>query len=481
MKVIFGVDATELHVHSSIKNQKFSSLVFNFPHVGGKMKIHLNRKLLEAFFKSACNVLLDYGKILVTLCAGQGGIPLDSVTRRWDDSWQVVLMAARADLILKRVDNFDPTIYFGYLPTGYRSMEKGFDQSGAITYTFKKSPCVSSFFASGALCTEDVPLCDKTYMKMPYFLAAQMRRNLCSDVSTLIGQICSLIIKHISKSFIVNVGDIIVSNEILSVCDVFKYYKSEASILHDKMVNVHPLYALKNTPSFSIEIFLGIVCCEKSVLFETVFSDVILLDIKNSNKSTKPLSKSVIWRDFLQGPFNVSPAHFSVFQTSKVESENLKCFALNLTELSRVYFEVDKHELWSYGQDVRVENDFITYSPCSLFPLEYVYDLSFWQCSLAMANQSPDKSGASLTGNQTNDEISMDLDAVATVITNVAQDKLIDYELLGTYFHPEIKQRSFTYRIRYKSFYQSLSDKTAKYIHSQIGLKLQECLGVEIR
>ena len=42
-----------------------------FPHVGGKMKIHLNRRLLAELFESVGRVLDDQGVLIVTLCKGK--------------------------------------------------------------------------------------------------------------------------------------------------------------------------------------------------------------------------------------------------------------------------------------------------------------------------------------------------------------------------------------------------------------------------
>jgi hypothetical protein len=74
-----------------------------FPHVGGKMKIHLNRDLLASTFTSISHILASDGRFLLTLCKGsfvnfylglisyhnfilkmclgQGGTPFDKVQR----------------------------------------------------------------------------------------------------------------------------------------------------------------------------------------------------------------------------------------------------------------------------------------------------------------------------------------------------------------------------------------------------------------
>ena len=63
--------------------------MFNFPHIGGKMKIHKNRELLFNFFKSSSKKLTNYGTICVSLCEGQSGTSVDK-PRVWNDTWQLI-------------------------------------------------------------------------------------------------------------------------------------------------------------------------------------------------------------------------------------------------------------------------------------------------------------------------------------------------------------------------------------------------------
>jgi GTP-binding protein len=57
--VLSGIDATKLTSYEDLAiKQNVTCIIFNFPHVGGKMKINENRKLLKDFFTSANNLLL---------------------------------------------------------------------------------------------------------------------------------------------------------------------------------------------------------------------------------------------------------------------------------------------------------------------------------------------------------------------------------------------------------------------------------------
>lgn len=48
--VLTDVDATCLEYHPQLKDIQFSKIIFNFPHIPGKMNIRKNRQLVEQFF-----------------------------------------------------------------------------------------------------------------------------------------------------------------------------------------------------------------------------------------------------------------------------------------------------------------------------------------------------------------------------------------------------------------------------------------------
>jgi len=136
--VLFDVDATKLRECPSLKSRQFDKIIFNFPHAGGKMKIERNRDLLKDFFVSSESMIKENGQILVTLCNGQGGTPMDEPRRRWDDSWKIVEMAAHGNFILTRIEPFLWQSFRNYIVTGYRSLDKQFHTAGSLTHFFTK-------------------------------------------------------------------------------------------------------------------------------------------------------------------------------------------------------------------------------------------------------------------------------------------------------------------------------------------------------
>ncbi|EGI61218.1 GTP-binding protein 5 [Acromyrmex echinatior] len=136
--ILFDVDATKLEEYSSLKSRRFDKIIFNFPHAGGKMRIERNRDLLKDFFVSSERMIKENGQILVTLCNGQGGTPMDEPRRRWDDSWKIVEMAAHGNFILTRIEPFLWQSFRDYIVTGYRSLDKQFHTAGSLTHFFTK-------------------------------------------------------------------------------------------------------------------------------------------------------------------------------------------------------------------------------------------------------------------------------------------------------------------------------------------------------
>ncbi|XP_063215924.1 uncharacterized protein LOC134527302 [Bacillus rossius redtenbacheri] len=136
VQVCVGVDGTKLSEHPVFGQKRFDKVVFNFPHVGGKMQLGRNRELLRQFLCSAAGMLREGGRVVVSLCRGQGGTPADQ-PRAWGDTWQAVEMAAHADLVLDDVHPFWKAAFPHYTCVGYRSRDSAFQLDGALVHVFR--------------------------------------------------------------------------------------------------------------------------------------------------------------------------------------------------------------------------------------------------------------------------------------------------------------------------------------------------------
>ncbi|CAK4076697.1 unnamed protein product [Aphanomyces euteiches] len=143
VRVLHGINATKLEMHKdALQVERFDRIVFNFPHYaeGGnkRNKINKHRQLISQFFQSATSVLAHDGQVWVTLCAGQGGTPEETIVRPVGDTWQVAQCAASAGLILMHVHAAptDALSKLGYNSVGHRLQEKAFRTQESLTHVF---------------------------------------------------------------------------------------------------------------------------------------------------------------------------------------------------------------------------------------------------------------------------------------------------------------------------------------------------------
>eukprot|EP00116_Pleurobrachia_bachei_P019304 sb/3479566/ len=135
--VLFEVDVTNLP--DCLLTEKYDKVIFNFPHTGGKSKIHENRALLANLFQSVASIAS--GEVHIALLPGQGGTPADGERYRdKGNTWQIREAATNSGFILIRVEEFDTA---SYNLTGYRGSKKGFKCQKGLRHIFVRRPQIS--------------------------------------------------------------------------------------------------------------------------------------------------------------------------------------------------------------------------------------------------------------------------------------------------------------------------------------------------
>lgn len=128
VQMAYGVDATDLSgtLPAELRQEPFDVVAFHFPQHPERRKIDKQRELLRGFFQSVTTeeplLAKGTGRVVVSLCRGQGGTQAEEVQRKPSDTWQAQLMAVEAGLLLLSVGPC-PVVALarlGYRSTGFR-------------------------------------------------------------------------------------------------------------------------------------------------------------------------------------------------------------------------------------------------------------------------------------------------------------------------------------------------------------------------
>ncbi|KAI8502936.1 Ferredoxin-fold anticodon-binding domain-containing protein 1 [Branchiostoma belcheri] len=476
--VIFGVDATDLNACLGLRGQIFDHVIFNFPHVGRKAPIKRNRELLRQ---------------------GQGGTPADQPQRAWHNSWQAVAMAAEAGLILGEVVPFCAEDWEVYMPSGYRSRDKAFHTEGALTHIFAQSCPLAPVTQTAPTLLARVEGRDRIFSK-PAGIRHKIGRNLHQKEDHPVAMVTKQLFSLLEETFGVHHlktedFSIVCSSADVDMADALSNGQVKTRLIQVKEDGTegtsadHTCWYLR--PSLTthlstilqtslqpglMHVLTGEVFSHCAISTHTCPVQYQLLGIlilpEHTGDSSDSREPATVDNSCQVHPSTIPGQVFVLNQDilpgCRIPGHRVLCFTLNLDRLALLKFSIsDVRLLWTedkrFYEQFRVQSHpatpSVTYLEFSKFPPSYSYDISFWE--------NPDADFCE--------------DDLMMLLRDVSHDVVTEATVIDCYTQPDTGRKSRCYRLTFQAPDRALSSCHVKQIMADLGKRLGQDLGLQVR